>query len=121
MSSLAKKIQQDQQQQQQQREERKVKTVVVPKPIFTAGEKFLYIGFAIFVAIFAVKIISAQTQIYAMNREVIVLQEKIEEQTKSNKDLSDQVSELSTYDRIWKKASDLGLTLKDSNVKVVQD
>ena len=41
--------------------------------------------------------------------------------TKKNNDLNVQVSELSSYERIWAKASELGLTLVDNNVKVVQD
>ena len=81
----------------------------------------LYISFALFIAFFAVKIISTQADIYTINREIVSVESKIEDQTKANKDLTDQVSELSTYDRIWEKAKELGLTLKDQNVKVVEN
>lgn len=39
---------------------------------------------------------------------------------KANNDLKLQVSELSTYERILEKAKELGLNLKEKNVKVVE-
>ncbi len=116
LSSLAKKFQQE----KHQHVERKTVTVKKQNGI-TVGEKVLYLGFALFIAFFAVKIISTQAQIYSANQDIVQIESKIEEQTKLNKDYSDQIAELSTYDRIWKKAKELGLTLKDNNVKVVQD
>ena len=116
MSSLAKKLQQE----QTKHTEVKTKKVVIPNGI-TLGEKVLYISFALFIAFFAVKIISTQADIYAINRDIVSVESKIEDQTKANKDLTDHVCELSTYDRIWAKAKELGLTLKDQNVKVVEN
>ena len=116
MSSLARKLQQE----QNKRTEVKTKKVIIPNGL-TLGAKVLYISFALFIAFFAVKIISTQADIYAVNRDIVSVESKIENQTKENKDLTDQVSELKTYDRIWEKAKKLGLTLKDQNVKVVED
>ena len=48
-------------------------------------------------------------------------QTSIEEQEKRNRDLYVQAKELSTYERILAKAKELGLTLNENNVKVVQD
>ena len=44
-----------------------------------------------------------------------------QEQQKVNSDLEVQVSELSTYERIWEKAKQLGLTLNEDNVKGVEN
>ena len=116
MSSLARKLQQG----HERHTGSKLKKVKVKGGI-TIGEKVLYLTFALFIAFFAVKIISAQASIYTTNNEIIALESKIENQEKANKDYADQVAELNTYDRIWQKAKELGLTLKDKNVKVVQD
>jgi cell division protein FtsL len=116
LSSIARKLQQE----QQRHVGTKTKKIKVKGGI-TIGEKILYLTFSLFIAFFAVKIISAQANIYSTNNEIIALESKIENQEKLNKDYADQVAELSTYDRIWQKAKELGLTLKDKNVKVVQD
>lgn len=116
VSSLARKLQQD----QKRHVGSKLKKVKVKGGI-TIGEKVLYLTFSLFIAFFAVKIITAQASIYTTNNEIVSLESKIENQEKAIKDYEDQVSELNTYDRIWQKAKELGLTLKDKNVKVVQD
>jgi cell division protein FtsL len=47
------------------------------------------------------------------------MESKVSEQQKVNSDLRVQVSELSAYDRIYKKASEMGLIKNENNVKVV--
>ena len=51
--------------------------------------------------------------------DIALIEKEIDATIKNNTDLSVQVSELSTYDRIWKKAEELGLKLNEQNVKVV--
>ena len=69
----------------------------------------------------SVHIISNQASIYQVNKEIQDTKVTVQEQEKSNSDLTIQVSELSQYERIRDKAQELGLTLNDQNVKVVQD
>ena len=96
-------------------------TVVIRKGRITAGEKLLYVILAVFLFAVSVKIISNQYSLYVLNKEIVTTENAIEEQTKVNNDLNVEISELSRYERIWERASQLGLTLDENNVKVVQD
>lgn len=87
--------------------------------IFTKGEYMLMIFFCAIVAGFAVMLLNTQSTIQATHKEIQAIESKIEETKKENTDLSIQVSELSTYDRIWEKAKELGLEFDKQNVKVV--
>lgn len=98
-----------------------VQTVVVHKAKVTLGEKILLIAFALFLVVMSVKIISNQFAIYTLNKDIQTKEEAVTEQVKVNNDLNVEVSELSRYERIWEKASQLGLTLDENNVKVVED
>ena len=69
----------------------------------------------------SVHIISNQASIYQVNKEIQDTKVTIQEQEKLNSDLNIQVNELSQYERIRDKAQELGLTLNDQNIKVVQD
>lgn len=84
------------------------------------GEKALFILFVLFVAFMAVKIISVQSNIYEVNKDIQDVRDSVQEQAKINDDLSMQVADLSKYERVWKKAQDLGLNLNENNVKVVE-
>ena len=64
-------------------------------------------------------ILHTESQLNDVNREVQALSGKIEETTKQNTELSIQVKEQSTYERVWEKARELGLNLNEKNVKVV--
>ncbi|MCA1059264.1 cell division protein FtsL [Rossellomorea aquimaris] len=86
----------------------------------TPGEKILVAIFAMVFCFLAVQIVSTQAAIYDVNKEVQHVETTIEKQEKANNDLKLQVSELSTYERILEKAKELGLNLKDKNVKVVE-
>ena len=119
MSNAARKIADENRQNHQP--QTTVRTVVVHKAKVTLGEKVLLIMFALVIAAFSVKIISNQFEIYTLNKEIQTTQQALTDQTKVNNDLNVQVSELSTYERIWEKASQLGLTLDENNVKVVED
>lgn len=88
-------------------------------PLITGKEKVLYITFVIAVALVAVSILHTQGQIQTTTIEIQELESEIQGITKENVELKVQVSELSTYERIWEKAEELGLTLNEKNVKVV--
>jgi len=90
------------------------------KKIFTKGEKVLFVMFITVVAIFSVMILQTQASIHKNSQEIQTIEHQIAETKKQNTDLSIQVSELSTYERIWEKAKGLGLELHEKNVKVVQ-
>ncbi|MFJ7976299.1 cell division protein FtsL [Peribacillus sp. JNUCC 23] len=117
MSSVAKKIQEQQIQEQQ----RSVQTVIVRKMKISFGEMILICALALAIAFLGTKVISNQAAIYKTNKSIQMTNHSIDEQTRLNVDLKEQVSELSTYERIWKKAADLGLKLNENNVKVVQE
>ena len=89
------------------------------KSIITAKEKMLYIAFIVVVAVLAVTILHKQSSIQQTTIEIQKIESEISEIKKQNVDLKVQVSELSTYERIWEKAKALGLTLNEKNVKVV--
>ncbi len=91
------------------------------RSIITPGEKILVGIFAMVFCFLAVHIVSTQAAIYDVNKEVQQVETSIEKQEKANSDLQLQVSELSTYERILEKAKELGLNLKEQNVKVVEE
>ncbi|WP_230199575.1 cell division protein FtsL [Bacillus testis] len=114
---LARKIAADNHQHEQSQT---VTTVVVHKAKVTLGEKVLVVAFALLLAVAAVKIISNQYSLYSINKDIQKAEKSVDEHVKQNTDLKIQVSELSRYERIWEKASQMGLTLDENNVKVVQ-
>lgn len=116
MSNLAHRLEK----QQQQSVRVKTKTVIKKRRI-AFGEKILAILFCAVVFILGTKIVSYQASIYEVNKEIQQLEAAIQEKQKENGDLLIQVSELSTYERIWEKAVQLGLMLNENNVKVVQE
>lgn len=118
MGNLARQLDQHHKQQTQ--------NVVMPKKAkrksmgITPGEKLLGLAFAGMLCFGATQIISTQAKIYQVNKNIQEVQSSITDQQKVNGDLKVQVSELSTYERIWTKAKEMGLVLNENNVKVVQ-
>ncbi|MEK4424328.1 cell division protein FtsL [Solibacillus sp. FSL K6-1523] len=86
---------------------------------FSKREKFLFVIFAVVVATFAVSILHTQGEIQTVSIEIQKIEKEITEINNDNVDLKVRVSELSTHERIWEKAKELGLTLNEKNVKVV--
>jgi cell division protein FtsL len=121
MANLARKLRQEQETQETQQTQQAPKKVRKRKSWLSPGEKILGIAFGVVVCFGSVHIISNQSSIYELNKEIQDTQTMIQEQQKSNSDLTMQISELSQYDRIKDKARALGLELNDQNVKVVQD
>lgn len=116
MGNFARKLQQEQQQKQVQAP----KIVKKNRLGFSPGEKILALIFCVALCFGAVKIISNQAAIYEINKDIQETSSIIQSQQKVNADLAMQVEELSTYERIWAKAKELGLKLNENNVKVVQ-
>jgi cell division protein FtsL len=121
MGNLARSLQQHEQREKQMEVQKQHK--VEKKYIFwlTPGEKVLGLAFAGMVCFGAVHMISNQSEIYHVNKQIQEVQSSIKEQQKVNSDLTIQVSELSTYERILEKAKRMGLVLNENNVKVVQE
>lgn len=90
------------------------------KKLFTKGEKYLFVLFIAGLTLFSLMILQTQSAIQSNSQEIRSIEQQIAETKKQNTDLSIQVSELSTYERIWDKAKVLGLELHEKNVKVVQ-
>lgn len=117
MGSAAKKIQH-----QHVETGKKAKPVTVRTVIqkMSFGEMVLICILAIGFAFLGAKIVSNHTAIYEANEAIVQMESDIENQSKVNGDLMVQVKELSSYERIYKKAEELGLTFTDNNVKGVQ-
>ncbi|PID02705.1 MULTISPECIES: cell division protein FtsL [unclassified Sporosarcina] len=89
------------------------------KKRFSKGEKILFTLFAAFTIGSSSMLLQTHSDINAVNKEVQLMNSEIEDTAKQNTELSIQVSDKSTYERIWKKAQENGLNLNESNVKVV--
>lgn len=89
---------------------------------FSKGEKGLSILFLVVILAFVGMIIANQARIYSMDRDIYKLERQIEAQAEVNQALQLQVIELSAPDRILHIATEqLGMTLDDNKVKVVQN
>jgi len=117
LSNLARKYLEQQQADQSIKSKSQVK---IKKTWLTPGEKIMGLVFAGMVCFGAIHLISNQSRIYEVNKDIQTMENKISEQQKVNGDLQVQVSELSSYDRIFEKAKKLGLIKDENNVKVVQ-
>jgi cell division protein FtsL len=121
MSNLARKYQLEKQFDQKKNGQAISQPAKQKRSWLTPGEKVIGLLFGTLICFGAVQMISAQASIYEVNKEIASMEKTIGEQEKVNNDLKMQVSELSTYERIWEKARDLGLKLNENNVKVVRD
>lgn len=98
------------------------KTVPRPKRkprLFTAGEKAMFLLFIAAVCFLCAQLISTQAAIYETNKDLQDMNRQIQEQTKVNNDLDMQISEESTYEKIWERVKAMGLDLSQ-NIKVVE-
>lgn len=119
MSNLARKIQQESIQQQEEKKSIK-KVTKHAKSLLSPGEKILGVTLAALICIGGVKIISNQSEIYQVNKDIQTAQASIEVLEKSNKELDAQVKNLSSFERLRDVAEKLGLDFSKDNVKVVQ-
>ncbi|WP_050181534.1 cell division protein FtsL [Domibacillus robiginosus] len=96
-----------------------VKQRKINRSFFTPGEKVLFLVFVLTVCFMSAKLISTQAAIYETNKQIQDVEAKIQEQQKVNHDLDVQISEESTYEKIWERAKAMGLDLS-KNIKVVE-
>lgn len=99
---------------QQQTTRKKVK-----RKLFSPGEKFLFLVFAVVLVLFSSTILHNESTLNELNREVQVINTQIMNTEKQNTELSIQIKEKSTHEVVWEKAKALGLKLNENNVKVV--
>ncbi|MDT2045698.1 cell division protein FtsL [Priestia flexa] len=119
LSNVAYQVKPNTQHEQQKQPVRKV--VKKSKRKISVGEKFVYTGTLALMLFGAVQMISNQATLYSTNAEVQALESNIQQQETKNNELKLQVTELSAYERIWAKAKELGLSLNENNVKVVEN
>ncbi len=100
-------------QQQTKKQSKKIKNFL------SKGEKTLLVVVLSVITLLAVMNIQVQSEVRSTSTDTYGLEKKIDATAKENTDLSIQVSELSTYERIWEKAEELGLKLNEQNIKVV--
>lgn len=118
MENVARKLQEDQQVRQQP--VHKPKKVNERKSFFSPGEKILGFLFAGALFLGCTQIVSNQSAIYEVNRDIQKTQSAIQNQEQVNADLTTQVEELGQYDRVRGIAEKQGLVPND-NTKVVND
>ena len=87
---------------------------------FSKGERLSFVLLIAFLVIMSVKILSTQAAVYEVNKEIVDLNATIEDQLKTNTELREEVSDLSKYERIGKKAQEDGFKLNEKNIKVVE-
>lgn len=92
------------------------------KTRFTKGEKGLFLLYMLgFIGLISVILVN-QANIYSTEKDIHNLNDNIQSQSQVNDALHLQVIELSAPDRILHIASDqLGMTLDDNKVRVVQN
>ncbi|MCM3594411.1 cell division protein FtsL [Metabacillus idriensis] len=120
MSNLAVKLQQQRQEQQKHMPEQQQTVVITRRPTITVGEKVLIVAFLSVLLFAAVQIVSNSVTVYQSNIAIQKIEAQIQDQQKINSDLTVQVKELSTYERIMAEAKKQGLNLNPDNVKNVK-
>ncbi|MCO4330850.1 cell division protein FtsL [Staphylococcus hyicus] len=93
------------------------KTVVVG---LTRFEKMLYISLITIIAVLSIYMLSLKMDAYDTNGKIADLNQKIEKQTSQNSALEAETKQNASYKRIYDKAQQQGMSLKNDNVKVVR-
>ncbi|MGE7090010.1 cell division protein FtsL [Lysinibacillus sp. NPDC048646] len=94
-------------------------TIIRRKKTKQKFEKTMLIVLVSIIAVLAVLVINNQAAIQTTSMDIQKIEAEADEIARQNVDLTVRVSELSTYENIWKKAEELGLTQNEKNVKVV--
>ncbi|KOY82580.1 cell division protein FtsL [Lysinibacillus macroides] len=71
------------------------------------------------IAVLGIFVLNKQAAIQTTSMDIQKIEIEADKVARKNVDLTVRVSELSTYENIWKKAEELGLTQNEKNVKVV--
>lgn len=94
-------------------------TIIRRKKTNQKFEKTMLIFLIGMIAVLSVLVLNKQAAIQTTSMDIQKIEAEADEIAKQNVDLTVRVSELSTYENIWKKAKELGLTQNEKNVKVV--
>lgn len=86
----------------------------------TRFEKFLYITLVTAIAVIAIYLLSLKMDAYDTNGKIADLDQRIEQQSSENSAIQSEIKKNSSYERIYNKAKQQGMSLKNDNVKVVR-
>lgn len=98
---------------------RSIKRKVVVQ--LTKFEKMLYIGLITIIALISIYMLSLKMDAYDTRGKIADLDTKIEKQASENSSIQSEIKKNSSYERIYDKAKDQGMSLKNDNVKVVRN
>jgi len=87
----------------------------------TKFEKMLYIGLITIIALISIYMLSLKMAAYDTRGKIADLDTKIEKQSSENSAIESEIKKNSSYERIYNKAKDQGMSLKNDNVKVVRN
>ncbi|WP_251516262.1 MULTISPECIES: cell division protein FtsL [Staphylococcus] len=102
-----------------QKEKKSVKRKVVVQ--LTKFEKMLYISLITLIALISIYMLSLKMDAYDTRGKIADLDSKIEKQASENSAIESEIKKNSSYERIYDKAKDQGMSLKNDNVKVVRN
>lgn len=106
-----------------QQPQSKPETRTVTKKVvvqLTRFEKFLYITLVTAIAVIAIYMLSLKMDAYDTNGKIADLDTKIEKQSSENSAIKSEIKKNSSYQRIYDKAKEQGMSLNNDNVKVVR-
>ena len=98
---------------------RSIKRKVVVQ--LTKFEEMLYIGLVTIIALISIYMLSLKMDAYDTRSKIADLDTKIEKQASENSAIESEIKKNSSYERIYDKAKDEGMSLKNDNVKVVRN
>ena len=84
-------------------------------------EKFVYITLITMIALISIYMLSLKMDAYDTRGKIADLDTKIEKQASENSAIESEIKKNSSYERIYDKAKDEGMSLKNDNVKVVRN
>jgi len=87
----------------------------------TKFEKMLYIGLITVIALISIYMLSLKMDAYDTRGKIADLDAKIEKQSSENSAIESEIKKNSSYERIYDKAKEEGMSLKNDNVKVVRN
>ncbi|UBH09446.1 cell division protein FtsL [Macrococcus armenti] len=103
-------------------EQVKVKTVSKTHVVSLSKlEKFIYLTLVSLIAFVSIYMLSLKYDAYQTNTQIAAVEGKIVHQQSVNGELNSEVMKQSSYERVYSKAKSYGLSLKNDNVKVVQN
>ncbi|MCU5745716.1 cell division protein FtsL [Staphylococcus sp. SQ8-PEA] len=109
----------EQQPEPNKKADQSVKRKVIVK--LTKFEKMLYIGLITVIAFVSIYMLSLKMDAYDTHGKIADLDHKIEKQASENSAIESEIKKNSSYQRIYDKAKEQGMSLKNDNVKVVRN